>query len=258
MTEPGGRPVVDFVVVGAQRSATTHLNSCLRDHPEIFMCADEVPYFEQPFFGRTPPAELAAALAPAAPHQRRGIQRPEYLGRAECAVNIAATAPSAMILAVLRQPVARAISAYFWYMQFRLLPLAPLDVGMERLLDGWADRNYPHAREVLEFGFYGRHLTRYVEAFGADRVLVVLNEDLHDPATFRAIYRSLGVAVDHPPRVINRGTNSGAYDMRRLRFLRARSSLAWSWDSVSEYRYRPRRLRRGEQTRPMVVVAVAG
>lgn len=244
MTVPGDRPVLDFVVVGAQRSATTHLNACLRDHPEIYMCPDEVPYFERPFFVTTPPSELRAAVAAASPHQIRGIQRPDYLARPECPGNIFSLVPAARILIVLRDPIARAISAYHWYVQFGLLPLLPLDVGMGRLLDGWTDPAYPRAFEILELGFYGRHVARYVDAFGADQVLVLLGADLRDPLTFRALYRFLGVTEDHEPNVTDHRTNAGTYDQRRLRFLRTRRRFAWSWDDVTEYRYQPRRLRR--------------
>lgn len=244
MTTSHDCPIVDFVVVGAQRSATTHLNFCLRDHPEIFMCRDEVPYFENPFFQTTPRSELERALAPATDRQRRGIQRPDYLARPECADNIRSVAPAARIVAVLRDPVARAVSAYFWYMQFGLLPLLPPETGMERLLDGWTDPAFPRAPDVLELGFYGRHLGRYVDAFGADRVLALVDEDVRDVTAIQSVYRFLGVAPAHTPRALDRKTNAGTYDLRRLRVLRMRRRLAWSWDLVDTYVYRPRRLRR--------------
>ena len=249
-------PPLDFVVVGAQRCATTHLNACLRSHPEIFMCRDEVPYFEHPFFERSAPTALAAALGGATAAQRRGIQRPDYLARPECAGNIQSVAPDARILAVLRDPVARAVSAYHWYLQFGLLPLVPLDDGIERLLDGWTDSAHPRAHEIIDLGFYGRHLQRYLDAFGAHRVLVLLGDDLQEPATFPRLFRFLGVDEHHHPRTADRPTNAGTYDLRRLRVLRARRRLAWSWDGVSEYTYRPRRLRRPVAS--LVSAAVVG
>lgn len=253
MTTAQPRPVLDFVVVGAQRSATTHLTACLRGHPEIYMCPDEVPFFEAPFFATSAVTELAAAVAGAAPHQRRGIQRPDYLARPECPANIRSVAPGARILAVLRDPVARAISAYHWYMQFGLLPLLPLDEGMRRLLDGWDAPAYPRATEVVELGFYGRHVGHYLDAFGADRVLVLLNEDLREPETWRGVYRFLGVGEDHESRAAPGRTNAGTYDLRRLRVLRARRRFAWSWDDVTVYRYQPRRRRR-----PIAALVSAG
>jgi hypothetical protein len=234
---------LDFVIVGAQRSASTYLSECLRHHPEIFMCVDEVPYFEHPFFENSSESALRAMFASATPGQRLGIHRPNYLGRPECAANIRSCAPSARILAVLRDPIARAISAYFWYMQFGLLPLVPLDVGMEHLLSGWSDTKYPRAREIIEFGFYGRQLTRFVDGFGRDNVLILLANRLRDPATESRVYDFLGVDQAHRHRLEGR-RNPGVYDLRRLRWLRARRRFAWSWDEVSVFTYRRRRWRR--------------
>lgn len=240
-----GRPSLDFVVVGAQRAGSTHLAACLQDHPELYLCPDEVPYFEDPFFTNSAPSTLAAAVAGARPGQRIGIQRPEYLAREECPARIRAHSPGAVILAVLRDPVERAVSAWFWYVQFGRVPFHSLDAGIEALLDGRSDAAYPHGPEILEFGFYGRHLGRYFDQFGPDRVLVVLNDELEDPATFARIYRSLGVDPEHRPAPAGRAlTNAGVYDRRRLRVLRARRRWAWSWDDVTTYTYRPRRRRR--------------
>lgn len=238
------RPPVDFVVIGAQRSASTYVSACLRDHPGLFMCGDEVPYFEDPFFESSPVSALRAVFADAAPGQKLGIQRPDYLARAECPGNIRSLAPDARLLAVLRDPVARAISAYFWYVQFGLLPLVPLDVGLTRLLDGWTDPGYPRAFEILEVGHYGRHLTRYVDTFGSDQVLALLDDDLADLDIFGRVYAFLGVDPAHRPTDVSRTTNAGVHDLRRLRFLRTRRRLAWSWDSVTQYSYVPRRRRR--------------
>jgi len=238
------RPPVDFVVIGAQRSASTYVSACLRDHPGLFMCRDEVPYFEHPFFESSPVSALRAVFADASAAQKLGIQRPDYLARPECPSNIRSLAPEVRLLAVLRDPVARAISAYSWYVQFGLLPLVPLDAGLTRLLDGWTDPSYPRAAEILELGHYGRHLSRYLDAFSADQVLTLLDDDLGDLATFARVYEFLGVDPTHRPTAVSRTTNAGVHDPRRLRFLRARRRFAWSWDSATEYSYQPRRRRR--------------
>jgi Sulfotransferase domain len=243
MSRSDGAPL-DFVIVGAQRAASTHLNACLRDHPQLFLCPDEVPFFEDPFFDSTPVEALSAVFAKAKPGQRRGIQRPDYLGRAECARHIRKLAPDARILAVLRDPVDRAVSAYFWYVQFGLLPLIDVNQGMARLLDGWTDPAYPRAGEILEYGFYGRHLSRYVDTFGADQVLALTTDELREPTGLPRVYAFLGADPTHRIRVREQAHNAGVYDMRRLRVLRARKNFAWSWDGQTVFRYRPRRLRR--------------
>jgi hypothetical protein len=235
---------LDFVIVGAQRAASSHLNACLRDHPQLFLCPDEVPFFEDPFFHSSPVEALDAVFAAARPGQRRGIQRPDYLGKPECAGHIHELAPGARILAVLRDPVQRAVSAYFWYVQFGLLPLVEVNAGLTQLLDGWTDSAYPSAGDIVEFGFYGRHLTRYVDVFGADQVLAITTDEARTAETFGRIYGFLGADPRHRVPSLDQPRNAGVYDMRRLRVLRARRRFAWSWSDQTEYHYQSRRLRR--------------
>jgi len=238
-----GDPSLDIVVVGAQRAGSSHLSACLGDHPDIYLCPDEVPYFEDPFFTNTPPSALAPVFAPAQAGQRLGIHRPEYLARPECAERIHEHSPDARIVAVLRDPVARAVSAYFWYVQFGLLPLEALDTGMERLLSGVADPAYPRAHEIIDFGRYGGHVRRYLDVFGPDQLLVALVDELDDPATYARLWRFLDVDPDRRPPLPSRHANAGVYELRRLRVLRSRRRLAWSWDRATTYEYRPRRWR---------------
>lgn len=238
-----GNPSLDIVVVGAQRAGSSHLSACLGDHPEIYVCPDEVPYFEDPFFANTPPSALAAVFARARSGQRLGIHRPEYLARPECAERIHEHSPAARIVVVLRDPVARAVSAYFWYVQFGLLPLEALDTGMERLLSGAVDPAYPRAQEVIDFGRYAGQVRRYFDVFGPDQVLVVLADELDDAVTYARVWRFLDVDPDHRPPLPDRHANAGVYDLRRLRVLRTRRRLAWSWDRTTTYEYRPRRRR---------------
>jgi hypothetical protein len=237
-----GAPL-DYLVVGAQKAGSTHLADCLGAHPGLFMCPDEVPYFEDPFYGASDPAELAHAVAGAQPGQARGIHRPEYLAKAECPPRIAADAPAARVLAVLRDPASRAMSAYSWYVQFGLLPLAPIDAGLARLLDGWTDPAYPRSAEVLEWGRYGPQLERFARAVGPDRMLVLLSDDMRAADFPAAAYGFLDVDPSfRPPHAAER-TNEGAYDPRRLRWLRARRRFAFSWDDERVYTYVPRRRR---------------
>jgi hypothetical protein len=234
---------LEFAVIGAQRARSTHLVAGLRQHPAIALCRDEVPYFEDPFYEATPPSELARVFRRAQPGQRRGIHRPEYLAKEECAPRIRADAPDARLLAVLREPVQRAVSAYHWYVQFGRLPLVPAEAGLSALLDGWSDPAYPHANEILEYGRYGRHLGRYLDHFPREQLLVLRDDELDSSAAFVRAFEFLGVPPRHEVRVGGR-TNSGVYDTRRLRWLRLRAGLAPSWDRETTYRYRRRRLRR--------------
>ena len=72
----------NFIVVGAQKSASTFVQVCLAEHPDIFMPSTEIPFFVSPdyeqksinnlkhfFIGRT--------------EKMLGIKRPDYIGKPE-------------------------------------------------------------------------------------------------------------------------------------------------------------------------------
>ncbi len=232
-----------FAIVGAQKAGSTDLAASLAQHPEIFLPADEVPFFEDPFFAASDPAELTRALEPGRHLRHRGIKRPDYLGRPECADHLAATVPDLRVLVCLRDPVDRARSAHDWYVKNRMLPLAPADEGLARLLDGDLPPGHPHAAEVLDYGRYAHHLRRYIDRFGAGNVHVTLYEDLRaGPDALAAVHRFLGVAP-HVPEP-DRATNPGVYDLRRLRWLRAGDRWRFDWDDEERYVWVPRRRRR--------------
>lgn len=232
-----------FAVVGAQKAGSTDLAASLAQHPDVFLPPDEVPFFEDPFFAASDRAELTRALEPGRGRRHRGIKRPDYLGRSECADHLAATVPDLLVLACLRDPVDRAVSAYYWYVKNRMLPLAPADEGLTRLLDGDLPAGHPHAAEVLDYGRYAHHLRRYLDRFPAGQVHVTLFEDLRaGPDALAAVHRFLGVAPHEP--VPDRATNPGVYDLRRLRWLRAGDRFRFDWDDEDRYTWRPRRRRR--------------
>ena len=242
-----------FAIVGAQKAGSTDLAASLAQHPDVYLPPDEVPFFEDPFFAASDPAELTRALEPGRGRRHRGIKRPDYLGRPEVAGHLAATVPGLRVLACLRDPVDRARSAYDWYVKNRMLPLVAPDEGLTRLLDGDLPPGHPHAAELLDYGRYAHHLRRYRDLFPAEQVHVTLYEDLRaGPDARAAVHRFLGVASHEP--VPDRATNPGVSDPRRLRWLRAGDRFRFRWDDESRYTWRPRRRRRPLAVLPHLAV----
>jgi hypothetical protein len=246
----------DFVVVGAQKSASTALAESLRQHPDIFMPPGETHYFRDPEYGSARPDDLRALFSGSEGVRRRGIKCPDYLGQEPCAKRIDAELGKVDIIVVLRNPVDRAVSSYYWLMRWGQLPVEPLNQGMRRLLDGefrgvrWAD-------DVLEYGLYGKHLERYRAMFGEERMIVLLDVDLRQNAEqARArVYRHLGVAEDFEPRIARRSRNEGVYPLHRLRFLRLRNRFVYdNGDPMTGTMRRPTRPR---QALPNAAVVLA-
>jgi hypothetical protein len=218
----------DFVIVGAQKSGSTVLAENLRQHPEIFMPAGETQYFKDPEFQTAEPEDLHRLFAGSEGVRRRGIKCPDYLGQEPCARRIASQLGLVDIIAVLRDPVSRAVSNYYWWMRWGALPVEPVDVGLARVLDG-EYAGIRQADEILEFGLYGKHLERYLEIYGEERVLVLLDEDLRTDgeAARRRVYGFLGVDAEFQPSIGRRSRNEGVYPLSRLTFLRLRNRFVY-------------------------------
>src|SRR3954453_7776787 len=105
----------DFFIVGHAKSGTTALYEMLRRHPQIFMPEEKEPWFfaddmrarfTPPMAGSPPQTldEYLELFADASPRQSAGEASSSYLWSRTAAANIAAVAPEARIIAILREP----------------------------------------------------------------------------------------------------------------------------------------------------------
>ncbi len=222
--------VVDFVVLGAQKSASTFLQDQLAQHPQIEIAAGETRVFEDPFYSPEALSDLSRLFADKAHTLLRGIKRPDYLAHAEVPPRLGAHLPDAKLLVVLREPIARAVSAYFHYVRHGFAPLRPVDEAFSALLaDEWGER-WPRSREILDYGLYGKHLLRYHEFFPAEQLLIFDQEPLTrepEQSLVRA-FRFLGVEESFRPDM-TRVSNRGVYAPVRLRLLQTKNRVKYDY-----------------------------
>lgn len=227
----------NFVIIGAQKSGTTTIEGWLDQHPDIWLPDTEDAYFRDPVYGRRSLDSLAKKYAARAEFTL-GLKCPDYLGRPEVPVRLAQDLNMPRLIVSLRDPVKRAVSAYFWNMRWGTIPVAPLNVGLRRILDGRSESDLPHAREVLDWGLYARHLRNYLRVFPRNLVHVVVDDDLRfEPAkSLRDIAEFLNVDPDLTPRsTTTRSRNEGVYSLARLRFLQIRRPVVLSIDEPTGY-----------------------
>lgn len=224
----GGR-LPDFVIVGAQKSASTFVQTALSAHPEICMPKGETRFFEDPEYGAGDSNALAALFC-----GRRemlcGIKRPDYLGRPEVPARIHAHIPEAKIIAVLRNPIDRLVSAYYFYIKLGFLPARDINEVIPKLLDGQPIGNVKSG-ELLAYGCYATHLQRYRQVFPRERIHIMFQEDIQDsPGTaLDGLCNFLGICpgrLGPMPSV----ANSGIYSLARLRFLEHRNRILFEYD----------------------------
>jgi hypothetical protein len=225
----------DFLIIGAQRGASTWLNAALRGHPDIFTSRFEVQFFEDPYYDGD--ASLLDEFAAEAGGRVWGFKRPELLARPECPARMARHAPDAKLLAMLREPIARTVSCYYLFVKTLYLPHRPLNEGLRNLLAGKYTDRYPWGEEVLTASDYATSLQRHLEFYDRSKLFVRLDDDLKDDASavLRDAYAFLGVDPEVRPAAMDRRSNAGVFRTSRMSFHRAAARAMYYRDTTSDH-----------------------
>jgi Sulfotransferase family len=208
-----GARSLDFVVIGVQKGGTTSLWQYLRSHPRIrFPLDKEAPFFVSP--DADDPQALArlvaADFADAPEDALLGTVTPHYMmGNASCsaeqiAARIATALPEVRIVALLRDPIERAISHHRMSVR-RGWEARSFDDAATDLLDparaAEARESATEANAYLAQGEYGRILRGYRERIPAERTLVAFTHELEaDPGrVVDDVLAFLGLPPGHRP-----------------------------------------------------------
>ena len=216
----------DFVIIGAQKAGSTALMRALAEHPQVHLPSGETRYFREPWFRMESPERLDVAMRTEKPDvRRRGIKSPDLLGDEPCAQRLHDVLGVMDLISILREPVDRAISAYFYYQQWGLLPLVPVETGLRSILSGeWSEQHAgggdPRVRPLRR----ASHPIPCGVSRGADGALSSTMICARTSAVPRhSVLGHLGVdtavALKPPSRL---RTNEGVYSQPRLRFLQRR------------------------------------
>lgn len=219
--------ILDFIIIGAQKSATTFLHFCLKEHPEIFLPDSEVAFFENPDFHTKPIQNLERIIASQESGQVIGIKRPNYFEEEECPQNIHSLIPDAKLIVILRNPIERAVSAYFHQMSNGILPVRPLSKGMRDLLDGKYSIKYPKSKQIIEYGYYCTHIKRYLDYFDKSQFLILYYSELkrNPQKVIKEVYRYLNVSDDFVPDAISATPLKRKYNIISVYLSSIRSKL---------------------------------
>lgn len=187
----------DFILAGAPRCGTTAVYDVLTTHPDVYLPEKK----EQWFFyaddvwakGAEWYAEQFAAHGGAV---AVGEATPLYYACDDAMKRMAAVVPDALVLLVLREPVARAVSHY-WFNVRKSKEELSFEEAVVCDLDG--SRPWKLARgahNYVTLGKYDVHYERVLRYFPKDRVHVILLDDLvAEPHTvFDSLWRFLDVA----------------------------------------------------------------
>lgn len=180
----------NFIIGGINRGGTTSLSFYLRQHPQVYFSPNKEPrYFLLPADNDTSilsgkrrenvlnMADYLALFAGVTSEKAIGEGSPFYLTSAVARRRIRATIPDVRMIFSLRDPVARAYSAY-WFHYRQLDP--QLTVA-----DMFSDKEHP----AIRTGRYLDYLAPWYDSYAPTQLKVVTIDDLQQDAL--GVYRDL-------------------------------------------------------------------
>ncbi|HEV7307814.1 sulfotransferase [Ensifer sp.] len=162
---------IDFLIIGAAKSATTWLQQSLQQNPAVYMPDPELHYFSRNHDKGD--SWYLAQFDPQPGQSIVGEKSNSYLDEPEAAARIKKALPQARLIAQLRNPVDRAYSDYC--MLYRRG-----EVGRD--ITRYLDPRQAGGGRFLLGGLYCRQLEAYLDLFPAENLQVLLFENIRrDP-----------------------------------------------------------------------------
>ena len=200
------RKLPDFLILGAAKAGTTALFGAVSRHPRVFCSPVKEPRFlahapslasgkEQESAHRkvVTESDYLALFVDCPPGSVAGEASTEYLSSERAPAAALRYVPRARLIAVLRHPMERAFSQYLHRRHNGREPLDTFEAAWaeeERRADTGNARNRLRGR-----GFYAQALTRWLEVFPREQLLILFYEDwCHRPDhVLDLVWRHLGV-----------------------------------------------------------------
>ncbi|MEH2340392.1 MAG: sulfotransferase domain-containing protein [Nostoc sp.] len=211
---------VSFLIIGMGKAGTFSLYYYLCQHPQIIPATDkELHFFNKNFdlgvdwyLAHFPPLPVEGGFL-------TGEATPWYLGSYEVEKKVFQLFPKIKLIAILRNPVDRAISHY--YMNLKLMKEhRTLEVAMTSELETLkeiidltqvSEKYWQTEKGYLWFGLYFYFLEKWMAIFPREQFLILRSEDLYNQTnkTMKQVYDFLEItdySLSAHPKV-----NSGSY-----------------------------------------------
>ena len=169
----------NFLIIGAAKAGTTSLWHYLRQHPEVFMSEVKEPNFFRTYKDShlwvTETLESYERLFEGSERFKAvGEASPNYLADEQAAHRIRAMLPDVRLVAILRDPYARAFSEFTFHRSIGREPIG----RFLKAIETDASRSIEQRADYISHSLYYRNLSRYFAVFPSERIKVVFNEDL--------------------------------------------------------------------------------
>lgn len=202
----------NFLIIGAGKAGTTSLANYLNQHPQVFLAGFEPSLFAlkgEPadFKGPTAHRDInrwsvsdwdtyLGLFDHAGISQAIGEKSPLYLIHPKAPERIQHHLPDVKLIAILRNPVERAYSAYTYLYGHGIEPIAEFADALEAEEDR-IRKNWEWMFHYKTAGYYSRQLNRYFDRFDETQIHISLYEDFKNDTVgvVQDLFRFL--EVDH-------------------------------------------------------------
>lgn len=208
-------PLVNFLIVGAQKSGTTALLHFLQEHPQVFMPKDEVHFFDADHLFQTKNINYESYHRIFSKHNSAkavGEKTPIYMYWTGIAERIQAYNPKMKLIFILRNPIERAYSQYIMEKNRNLesLPFF-LALRFEKLRLRRSATKQHRVYSYMDRGYYSKQIKNYLRYFPKEQIFFIKNEDLKDAhhSTIERICKFL--EIEHIPHSQTKKIHSNDY-----------------------------------------------
>ena len=182
MTEDKFSESLDFAVIGAQKCATSWMYYCLADHPDVKMPPSKR---EKVYLGGSMHEEKGdewyfSSINVGGSTKIKGDVSVDYLFDPSSPSTLANVVPDVKLVALLRDPINRAVSSYFWNLRRRNIGELDLNHGMRRVLRKTREAENLTAYDpsatainILARGLYDVQVERYLNYFEPTQILLL-------------------------------------------------------------------------------------
>lgn len=192
---------IDFLIIGAQKSGTTTVYEWLRSHPKVFLPSGKETIFfsdrEKFREGRSAFDELYLS---AHANKITGAFDIQSIFFPESAKRVHAYRDDMRIIAIFRNPIDRAYSAYRFARQIGADDSETFEIALEKskYYATHGTRKQLEILTYLEHGEYFNGLMDFIKIFGKENVLVLFTEDMaKDPKQVaQQVYSFLSLCSD--------------------------------------------------------------
>lgn len=231
---------IDLIIVGAQKCGTTTLMELLRRHPDVRSHEQaEFSYFvnDSEYENGFDRAWLKYFGADRQPDERVLAKHVLIMQSKSAIKRLFAHNPNALAIVVLRNPVDRAYSAYWYARRKGWEPLLSFEEALAaengRLAEGWHKWRRNSYRTA---GEYSRQIQDLIDVFSRERILIFTLDELRQDSVqlCRSICRGIGLD-DTPDLGTDRSIKNSASRARSVHIARITQKLASSRHPLREF-----------------------